>query len=216
MSGADALKVIVHTGQLPHLSKDQAPIVDRFSEFEERTIHTNSFAFSYTTSHVSLQQAPYDTDCQPVSGRSRMNHHMCMLRLLPRLAHRVPFTGIPLENQQTLDVRHLSYYDLTNHSMARLVQQTEQRCSLIHRQPACDFDITITTLHQSKQVSGTSAASADKFIIKIRSPSAPGTMVSVDAKIKLSAYLVYVVSCISFWFGFLVASLHALLRRKCL
>ena len=213
MSGADALKVIVHTGQLPHLSKDYAPIVDRFSDFDARTIHTNSFAFSYATSQVSLKQAPYDTDCQPVSGRSRMDHHMCMLRLLPRLAHRVPFTGILLENRQMMDVPHLSYYDLTNHSMARLVQQTEQRCSLIHRQPACDFDFTITTLHQSKQVSGT-AASADKLLIKIRSPSAPGTMISVDAKIKLSAYLVYVVSCISFWFGFSVASLHALLRRK--
>ena len=200
MSGADCIRVIAHTDDhLPHQSKDFAPTVDRLSDFDSKTIHSNSFSFSFITSEIQLMQWPYDSDCEPDTNRSIAMQHHCMLHKLS-VVHRVPFTGILSERH---DLKHLSYQDLENKTMADFVIRSENECANVFRKLDCRFSFTITTLVQS-----TRSHDERKFLLKMRIPSSPGIQVIMDAKVTLSEYLIFVGSCFGIWFGLSAFSLN--------
>lgn len=194
----DSFRVIAHTDNWPHLSKDYAPVMNRFADFARRTVHTNTFSFSYMTNEVQLMRPPYDSDCEPDVRRSALLRHICMEEKL-RPIHRLPFAGILT---QPLPLPHLNYADLTNRTTADFVVRAEDQCAALFRRQACRFSFTITQLSQSKQRPG-----SRKFVVKMRIPSSPGIQVVMDAKTTLSEFLIFVGSCVGLWFGLSAADL---------
>ena len=166
--------------------------MNRLSNYERLTPIASLFFYTYSITRITLMPVPYDTACHPAATEKSVCMHNCLLkRMISRLG-KAPFQTYI---QQPLDVRHVSHEDMLNETTKLIVQQVDDECTRKCLTMGCHYHFIATRLDH------VSLETPSRFAIVIRVPQTPGIALSTIVTLDMIAYLTYIGSSISSWFG---------------
>jgi hypothetical protein len=200
-STIDNFMTIIFYGAVPSVSRYFCPTNDRLYNFDEKKIRNHRFIFAQARKEVHLKEPPYDTHCIRGSLGGVHCTKECLFSLT-RLLNRVPFTEIITE---PLDIKHINYFDLIDVTRGAIINEAYERCeNRCEKVSSCDYDYTLTTIAGLRR----DDRPQHDFQIFIKTPNKPTCIMTAEAMISLTEFVVYICSCVDIWFGLSFLSMN--------
>lgn len=141
-------------------------------------------------------EPPYDTSCSLKYG-SNVCFKKCEHNLLKRI-NKIPYSSF---EEQNSSMKILSYTDLLNETINRILKKTENKCKEKCKHSFCNLDFTLTFLEGQ-----TSALIERKgeILLIIGVNSYPKSEIIAHPMTQLYDLIYQIFCCFSFWFGFSV------------
>ena len=151
---------------------------------------------------------PFTTNCFNYSTIDRKSkvacHQECVKNLTLIHLKKIPFSSIEFK---AVDDRILSYIDVMNQTVAKLLFESYEKCGNKCKRYDCN---EITTFSRIQFRRG------PHFGQEILSPIEPSVIVIFKEVLQTAEYMTYVLSCFGTWFGLSVISLNPVINLKSL
>jgi hypothetical protein len=206
VEGADMCKVVVNNADsLPVNAIAYAP---SFFRRVNKTSKYNFISAGYTITQVRKLPPPYNTRCRSYSkfGYEKKGClNSCLKNKTLKEFNKIPFNII---EEEELDLKHMSVFDLDNETIAESLDQFEKECEDLCSQQQCLREYYSTSL--LKEENGES----NFFSINVYSPMKPIISVQTKAVFSIEDFLIYVATIFGIWFGVSIFSLNPSKMKK--
>ena len=170
---------------------DDLPLISvEFSVEVYKSDMNDMILFSNRLYQFELLPAPYDTSCNPTSGRAE-----CLNACISKALSRYKRLSYGMTENSRLDMRFLSYSDLLNDSVNEMWRQTELSCDKKCLHFMCERNFTTTFMEGEIAVKNLQNA----FAVDL--PSHPTVEMKTVPVMTLYKFVYEILCCFSFWLG---------------
>lgn len=223
-------KCVLSLGMTSYDSDLQKPMRTPLIAWINTSIGKVDWSFTYSLTRTTLLSAPYDTNCLNYSRTKHQSRHSCLSSCI-RQETEWKWQKIPVENcvireeyeNSSLSLIPFFVDDEENplkeeeisesvRPIYREYRKIRQDCQRDCNRPECWLEsvtpkeMQITHFEEGKQV--------DTFVITLHPPNQPVVVIRSTPKVALIDFLIYVGSCLSFWYGFCPLNVVDTIQRK--
>ena len=158
-----------------------------------KTFSQSNIFVSGDSIEINRLPAPYDTRCTPGHDQE-VCYEFCLIGKFKTM-NRLPWSGF---HREKLDMKILAPTDLLNESIARLVEDSIQKCHFLCKlKPECFTKFSRTTVQEYQGYS---------LVISSILPSLPHMSIYSIPSLTLVEYIVQIGSSFGMWFGMSINS----------
>lgn len=200
------LFVITSAHQLPRGTSDTFNYMARHVNSDKAKIQ--SYAFNYGRLVTTLLPPPYETNCHDYTRENYESqahcYDACFTNSTVKKLNKLPFTAL-IENPY--NIHHLGKQDIKDKVVKDRIIQLEDACEQLCSRPDCEEETFISKIVAEQRVSNNI-----RLILVI--PNEPDIIAVAEPLLTAVDFITYILSCISFWFGFSPLQLISLWSRR--
>lgn len=184
---------VVYYGTYPYMSAFYSPRLSHLSDHESITPQHSIYIVTQQEFFFHFLPPPHNDGCNPrVEIRSS-----CLFRCSNEILKAINRTSFShVRNDSTLNLKPVSYKDIKDPKMAKVVNDSMVKCEEKCQTFSCHFSLSRTSVSHSilKRLTR-------EFSIEVITPSEPTVDIISTKKMTLIEFLSYVSSCLGIWFG---------------
>ena len=199
---------IIFDGRGPFISRLFAPVLLRTTNPGiESDVLFNYLTLTYSWSVYQLLGYPYATKCIKGGGSARCIRNCFIDGYRDRLG-KIPFTEIVFEDDNFTDFHHVTYSDLKNEDVWRVIEKIEEDCRRQCAASGCYHSI-MTTIAEIKTIP------SDEYIaILVTLPQRETTSIVHEPRINLIEFLLMLLNSFGTWLGLSILSFNTFGRQR--
>ncbi|KAI1278829.1 hypothetical protein HDE_14161 [Halotydeus destructor] len=201
INGSNMAHFVVHqTATYPTTSLKYAPYVNQLLGHQ---YHLGNYFVE-----TRRLPAPYTTKCINYSNATgkrlnrSLNRFYCVANYTLKAFNKYPYTGLILDDEFYLNVKHIHYDDLMyNDDIRTQLPIVERKCNRKYNQPSCVKTASITRVMSVNQ------GKSNEITIRVNMPTEPNIYVQHWPKTSFPDFMLFLLSCLGTWLGMSVMSL---------
>lgn len=199
---------IIFDGRGPFISRIFASKLLRTASSSNynRIEYFNYLSITYSWHIFTLLEYPYTTNCVPGGGSARCIRS-CLTDFYCKRLNRLPFTEIVFEDENFTNFHHVTFNDVRNESIWRVMQSIEKECKGMCNLSGCRHSV-LTTIPYVQKIPGGNIA------IVVSLPQTAATSVFHEPRLSLIQFLPMLLNCFGIWLGLSFMSFNPFGRKR--